>query len=65
MKLKKWMKYHNVNISAMAEKLDVDRSSIHKYIDGTRTPCLSKALKIEKITKGKVTCAELLGDNPA
>lgn len=61
MKLKTWMEKHKIDISAMAEKLGVDRSSVHKYIDGTRTPRLSIAAKIEKITKGKVTCSELLG----
>lgn len=65
MKLKKWMERNHIDISSMAEKLGVDRSSVHKYLDGTRTPRLSIAAKIEEITDGEVTCTELLDVNSA
>lgn len=59
MKLLEWIFKNDLNVAEVADKLSMDRSTIYKYIDGTRTPPLKVALKIESFTQGEVTCSEL------
>lgn len=61
MKLKTWLKRNNKSLREFARELNIDHTSLHKYITGDRTPRLNTALKIEKATKGNVTCSDLVG----
>lgn len=63
MKLKKWMDLNSYSVKDLADELEVDRTSISKYINGTRTPRLELAVKIELFTEGEVMASELLGDS--
>ena len=59
MKLNTWLKENKKDYKFLAEKLEVHPSTACRYINGERRITLSVALKIEKITKGKVKCQDL------
>jgi len=59
MKLKKWMKENDISVTAMAIKLNMEKSTVYKFMQGTRRPSLPTALKIEKATGGEVTPSDM------
>ena len=61
MKLKTWLKKNGESFRSFGKRTGIDHTSLFKYTTGERTPRLNVALKIEKATKGQVTCADLAG----
>lgn len=59
MTLKKWLKSNNIKHIDFAEKLNIDKSTLSRYISGERKIPLKTAIKIESITKGEVKCKNL------
>ena len=59
MKLKNYLLKNEISQVEFAKRLGLSRSTFHRYMTGTRTMPLTVAVKIEKLTKGKVTCKSL------
>lgn len=59
MKLKKYFDTTGITISFFANKIGVDRKTIHNALNGNPIS-LTVALKIEKGTEGKVTIEDLI-----
>ena len=59
MRLKSWMRENDISVNALAEKLQMDKTTVHKYRNGTRRPSLHAAIKIQKITNGQVTVEDM------
>ena len=62
MKLKKYLREHNIRYRNFSENLEITEQSLKNIIAGTRRPGLLLALKIEKLTNGQVTPAQLAED---
>ena len=60
MKLTTWMKNNKMSYRKLSKELGIDHTLLNKYANGKRTPSLKNALKIEKHTKGNVTCKDLI-----
>lgn len=58
-KLKKWLESNEISQNEFAKKIGIPKSTMSRYINGQRTMPVSIAVKIEKATKGKVTCQDL------
>ena len=63
MKLKNYLKYKNLTISAFAVAAEVSQPFLSLILSGKRKPSSAMALKIEKATNGEVTVLELLFPN--
>lgn len=55
MTLKQWLQATGYSREWLAEQLDVDLSSVGRYVTGARTPRWEIIVKIRDITKGRVT----------
>jgi|688.fasta_scaffold48402_7 DNA-binding transcriptional regulator YdaS (Cro superfamily) len=60
--LKKYLSENQILYREFAEKLGVHTQSIKNIVSGTQRPGLLLALKIEKLTSGQVTAAQLAED---
>lgn len=60
MTLREYIETGESDIDTLARSVGVSRHAIHKWIYGQRSPHLATALKIEKVTRGKVTLRELV-----
>ncbi len=58
-KLKEYLRKNEISQVDFAKKLKLSKSTFHRYMTGTRKMPLEVAVKIEKLTKGKVTCKSL------
>lgn len=66
MKFKEWIEVEGFKIDKIAEKIGISRQALSYLINGHHVPSLKVAVKIEKLTKGKVKCKDWideLGDN--
>jgi transcriptional regulator with XRE-family HTH domain len=54
MELKKWLKLTDTSIKTFAAKLQVDQSTVYRYVNGELTPRLGTMDDIAKLTKGDV-----------
>ena len=57
-KLARWMKDSNLTQVQTARRFGVDQVSISRYLHGISRPKLRMAVKIERSTKGAVTCRD-------
>lgn len=60
MKLKKWLEMNGKDYKDLAKALNVDKSTICRYLNGSRRIPLEKAVKIEKLTRGEIKCRDLV-----
>lgn len=60
MKLKNYLLKEKIPQVDFAKKLNLSKSTFHRYMTGTRKMPLYVAVKIERLTKGKVTCKSLV-----
>lgn len=58
-KLKEYLRKNKIPQVEFAEKLKLSKSTFHRYMTGSRKMPLDIAVKIEKLTKGKITCKSL------
>lgn len=59
-KLNTWLKKNNMDYKDLARILNVDKTTAFKYCNGTRSITLKKAVKIEEITRGEISCRDLV-----
>jgi len=59
MDLDKWLEQNAITKTDFARKLGLSLASVSRLAAGLQTPSLATALKIEKITGGAVTGADL------
>lgn len=52
--LRKWLTDNNIPQSSLASRLEVDRSTVHLWIKGTRCPWRKHAHKIQIATGGAI-----------
>lgn len=64
MKLKNYLKYKNLTISAFAKVAELKQPHLSLIMNGNRRPSPELAKKIEEATKGEVTVLELLFPEP-
>lgn len=62
MKLKEYLREQKIRYRVFAENLGITEQSLKNIVAGTRRPGLLLALKIEKLTDGKITPAQLADD---
>ncbi len=62
MKLRDYLNSQNLSISELARQLDYERAHISRVVNGSQRPSPKLARAIEKMTNGKVTAKELLGE---
>lgn len=62
MNLRKYLHENNIRYRAFAEKLGITEQSLKNLAAGATRPGLLLALKIEKLTEGKVTPELLIED---
>lgn len=55
MSLREWIESKGLNISQLALLLNLDRSYIHMWLNGSRVPGKKSKAALNKLTKGKVT----------
>lgn len=60
MDLKTYLELKNIQLNDFADIIGVDSSTISRYIHWHRKPALDIAMRIEKVTKGKVTIEDLM-----
>lgn len=60
MSLLQWIIEYNISKRQLADDLEVNESTLYKYINRDRMPRLDIALKIERASNGKVCLLELL-----
>lgn len=60
MKLKKWLEVNDMTQKELAKKLDVDHTTVCKYVNGTRTPHIKIIRKISKLTAYVVTIDDFI-----
>ena len=60
MKLIIWLEKSAYTHTEFARKLGIDKSTLSRYINGSRKMPLKIAVKIEKLTKGDVECKNLI-----
>lgn len=65
MTLDEWMNLNGVSNQDLAEKIGCDRTLVSHFRNGTRTPVLEDAFKIEEITFGAVKAKSFLKDENA
>ncbi len=53
-KLKQWIYDEGYSIEGLARKMNIHKQSLYNAINEYRTPSLEFAVKIEKMTKGKI-----------
>jgi len=59
MTLAKYLKINDITYRAFAKEVKVSHAAIFRYANRQATPSLKVALKINKITKGKVSVDSL------
>jgi DNA-binding transcriptional regulator YdaS (Cro superfamily) len=59
--LTKYIEEHGVSIAKFARKVGVTPTTIHNLLEG-RDVKLSIGVKIQRVTKGKVTCEEIFSE---
>ncbi|KAF3362886.1 hypothetical protein PHSC3_000420 [Chlamydiales bacterium STE3] len=62
MKLKKYLHDKKIRYRDFAEKLGINEQSLKNIVACTRRPGLLLALKIEQLTNGEITPAQLVED---
>jgi DNA-binding transcriptional regulator YdaS (Cro superfamily) len=62
MKLREYLNEHGTPISVFARRAGVSEATIHNILDGNKDLYLSVALRIQKATKGQVTCEDLISE---
>jgi transcriptional regulator with XRE-family HTH domain len=60
MMLKDYLRVYNISQKDFSKLVDISKSALSNYIRGIREPKLEIALRIVKVTKGKVSLKELL-----
>lgn len=60
MTLREWRLEQKLTQADVAKKLGTDQAQVAKWELGTHSPTLESALKIQKITEGAVTPADLV-----
>lgn len=55
MKLKKWLKQNKVEPVDFAKYIDMAKSTVYHWINGTRHPTRRAKLQIAEVTKNEVT----------
>ncbi len=63
MKLKEYLEESGITAAKLAKRLDVPPNLIYNILDG-REPKVGLAVKIQKYTKGQVTCEDLVPESP-
>jgi len=58
--LNQYLLKNKIRKAWMARMLDCTVGSLHHYLNGERLPRLDLAVKIQILTKGEVTCKDLL-----
>jgi len=58
-KFKKWVLDSGMSQNKVAEELGISKSTLSRYFSGERRISVGNALKIEKLTKGKISCKDL------
>lgn len=58
--LKKWLRQKDLSGSEFCRLLDIDRSTLTRYFNGSRVPTKSLAVKIHEFTNGEVGLIDLL-----
>ena len=64
MKLKTYLSSKSIKHEEFAADLGVSQVTVTRYVNGTRTPSLSMALKIEDLTKRKVRVSDWFDATP-
>ena len=59
-KLRRWIEGSGMSQNQVAEKLKISKASLSRYVNGSRVVSVKVAVKIEKLTKGKIKCADLI-----
>jgi plasmid maintenance system antidote protein VapI len=54
MRLKEYLDREGITITHFAERLDVVRNTVYALLNGTKTPSLDLAIKIQRITRNEV-----------
>lgn len=62
MKLKEYLREQHIRYRTFAENLGITEQSLKNIVGGTSRPSLVLALKIEKLTDGQITPADLAHD---
>lgn len=52
--LKEWLENKGISYKIFAISIDYDQNTVYKWLNGTLTPSLKAALKIEENTDGEV-----------
>lgn len=60
MKLETYLEAHSLKAAAFAREIGVEPSTVTRWLRHERTPSLDQAVKVEEVTGGEVTCADLL-----
>ena len=58
MKLKTYLTQNAINQSQFAALIGVHRSTVHRFIEGTRRPDLTTLERIHRVTGGSVTAVD-------
>lgn len=59
-KLKKYIKENKVNIATLAKEVGVSYQSIHYWANGDSVPTILNALKLIKVSKGKLKMSDFI-----
>ena len=54
MKFRDWFEKSGYSVAELAETLGVTRQSVYNWLAGTRTPTLSRILKLNALSQGKL-----------
>ena len=60
MKLKKWLEKNEMEQKTLAKKLELDTSTICRYVNETRIPHIKVIRKIAKLTDHAVTIDDFI-----
>lgn len=59
MKLKEWLDNYKISYRQLEKDTGIDHTALFRYAKGERQPSLGHAITIERVSKGKVSVAEL------
>lgn len=63
MKLSNYMRLHNIKDGELAVAIGKCRTAVLRYRHGVVTPPVSVIAQIERVTNGKVTYEDFVGDH--
>lgn len=61
MQLRQYIDQNNLTIAKFSEMIDCDVSTVHRYLQGKRTPATRMLTRIHEQTNGLVTANDFVG----